>query len=236
MFTKVFCVFVATIANTVICSRAVADAHLDAVPTPTDSAFESQELADEACVALQHKDYDKAISLLEKAIASNKGDAGSNFDPLSYAVHKEDSLWHGRTQLVKMLKDRPLMKTYLRTSDEIWSWACSKYGDKVLGRRVEWDSSVLKTELKAEHDIPDDGQLGKIRIRNLSIDPNLSEVDAQTEKSKAFESLWECAVFELYNIQHAKEFDQACSKVINGEMDQNTFVKTMFFIEHKTRS
>ena len=143
-------------------------------------------------------------------------------------------MWHGRKQLVTMLKDRPLMKSYLGTSDELWSWTCSKYGDKVLGSRVEWDSSDPTTGTDADHRMPYDGNAGRIRIRNLSLDLNRSEKDAPTEKSKAFERLWSNAVFELYNIQHAKEFQHACNRVINGEMDQKTFVRTIFFIELKS--
>lgn len=199
---------------------------------PDASSLNSEELADKAIAELQNKNYYKAISLLNLAIASNAGDEGAGFNPMLFAVRENDSLSYGQKQLENMLRDRPLMKRYLDSSDDVWRWAALKYGEKVLGCDVEWDFGRLITGLTAEHDFPTKGHPGRIRVKKPSFDPTIYDAAALNMKSAAaFEELWSCVVFELYNIQSADQFQRLSDQILDDKIDRDKFVKTMFFIE-----
>jgi hypothetical protein len=190
-------------------------------------------LAEEACTELANNNFNKAVVLLKAAIEANPDDLGTKYDPKKFDSLDKESLEHGRIQLEKMLNDRPLMRTYLKPSDEIWNWAWRKYSEKIDGARIVWNASRPGGGRLAESMPPFDRMPGQIMVRNIIIDPKLSDTQAVTRKQMAFETLWLAVVFELHNIENTKDYPDVCESVRRGNMDEETFVKTMFFHEFK---
>lgn len=202
-------------------SETLPRASLDEIIPTTLSANARRALLDD-------QNYDRAIDLLLEAILSNPDDIGADYDPKVFLHQPTDALEHGRKQLLKMLADRPLMNRYLDESDDLWSWAAWKYGAKIAGSKVVWDSSPTDDpHCSAQHHIPTHGEDGTIRIRDLSLD------DFLNNKTAAFDRLWSGAVFELHNIENAAEFDELYDRAKSGDVTEEEFVKSMFTIELK---
>jgi hypothetical protein len=202
---------------------------------PDQSASVPDKLLTKAVIALQNNDYAQAISLLRKAITSNDGDAGANYDPLDFPIFEKDALNHGQLQLQSMLRDRPLMGAFLNPTDDIQTWAALKFAEDVLGSRIDWDPENPKSLLlSAEHIPPYNGEPGRIFVRDISLQSKPGDSRERSEKAEIFEQLWSAAVFELHNIKNAREFFEIETKAINGDLDQDTFVKSMFLGEFKT--
>ena len=126
------------------------------------------------------------------------------------------------------------MQTYLNRSDDIWWWACSKFGTEIVGERIEWDSTDPPPETDAQNTPPQYRRPGQIRVRNASTHWHPIDAEAREEKAKAFEKMWSRAVFELYNIAHTKEFERVYLAARLGKIDRKIFVRKMFVIEFKS--
>jgi tetratricopeptide (TPR) repeat protein len=223
---------IATVIASCLCfnsSESFGQNRVDIPPTDAPIKTASDFLAEDAQHALSvEKDYDAAIDFLREAISSNPDDMGAKYDPKLFQRQQPDDAEHGRKQLLKMLADRPLMNRYLDESDDLWSWAAWKYGAKIAGSKVVWDSSPTDDpNCPAQHHIPTHGEDGTIRIRDLSLD------DFLNNKTAAFDRLWSGAVFELHNIENAAEFDELYDRAKSGDVTEEEFVKSMFTIELK---
>jgi hypothetical protein len=194
---------------------------LDQVIPETLSANARHALVD-------NQNYDLAIDLLREAILSNPNDIGADYDPKVFLHQPSDAPEHGRKQLLKMLADRPLMNQYLDESDDLWSWAAWKYGAKIAGSNVVWDSSpTVDANCPAQHRMPTHGKDGAVQVRKVSLD------DVMNNKAAAFDRLWSGAVYELHNIENAAEFDELFHRAKCGTVTEEEFVKSMFTIELK---
>jgi hypothetical protein len=214
-------------------SGACAQSNGDLSSSEKNPVLYPTQLAERAQVALRKSDYDGAIALFKQAISLNEGDSGANYDPSKLPSIDYDSLRHGQVQVENMLKDRPLMGTYLHSSDNLQIWAIFKYAEKVLKSPVNWDPGVLKnSKLEAEHEIPYDGLPGRIRIKDVTLESKAGDFDRNSKK-RAFELLWSSAVFELHNVGYAKEFLDTSRKAANGDLDPDAFVKAIFLTELK---
>jgi hypothetical protein len=183
-------------------------------------------LAREACLDAWAGDYDQAAKHLRAAIASHPDDAGRRYDPWTLPLHDKSALEHGQKQLEQILRDRPQMNSNLRSSDLLWVWAAAKFGEKIEGAEVDWDASPPSVgQTEADHLPPYGGQPGRIRVRKS---------DIPSGDPRTFETLWVDAVFELHNIEHAKEFARIEGQAFDGSITQDQFVKAMFSVERKT--
>ena len=199
------------------------DANHDAA---NEQGAKSEALARDACLSGWAGDYDQAAKHLRAAIASHPDDAGRRYDPWTLPLHDKCALDHGRKQLEQMLRDRPQMKSNLRSSDLLWVWAAAKFGEKIEGAEVEWDASPPRGgQTDADHIPPYGNQPGRIRVRKN---------DSALGDAAAFEKLWMATVFELHNIENAKEFARIEWQAFDGSITQDQFVKAMYSIERKT--
>jgi hypothetical protein len=184
-----------------------------------------ESLAGEAAAALRKGDYDEAARLMERAIKANQGDVGIDYDPWKFPKLADEALDHGRSQLLKMLANRPLMDAHLAVSDDLWKWTSRKYASKVFAGDIVWDDSPPTGQ--AEHIPPDVAGTGKIRVKNAPADLNAKK------EAAAFEDLWSSAVFELHNIHNAAEFNRLDEQVRAGEILEGEYVKGIWLAEFK---
>lgn len=147
-------------------------------------------------------------------------------------------LRHGNKQVVKMLADRPAMASYTSSSgkkqkvtrqDHIWQWAATRYGTRIHAARVEWDNHPVQCGMEyiAEHDTPENGENGRIRIRSIFTD------EYHRTRRATFDELWSACVFELFNIQSSVAFDGIYTQAINGDLSRDEWLRLNTQLEHK---
>lgn len=127
------------------------------------------------------------------------------------------ALGHGELQVIRMLKDRPVMKTHLTRNDLIWKWVVRKFAGEDLPDTIDWDKRAPYGGAKASHLYPCKTERGRINIA----------------KGLSFEASWAGAVFELFNISLCAEFKRVIKKAYEGRLNKREFTLKMAQIEFK---
>jgi tetratricopeptide (TPR) repeat protein len=159
----------------------------------------------------------KGIDDLKTAVRLNPGDAGANYRPSSGAQLTPEAIRHGQQQVDKMLRDRPAMNRYGRESDFLRQWAERKFAGEDFGQPIVWDSSP-PLHSDAENLAPTEDEPGAILVEAVySSGPKRGA-------ERSFEELWAGAVFELHNINYAKEFVRLNDEAAEGKVSKKDFV------------
>lgn len=162
-------------------------------------------------------EHAKGLADLAAAIRLNPRDAGVAYRPTSDATLADEALKHGRRQVEAMLRDRPNMNQYGQATDFLRQWAVRKFAGEDLGQIILWDSSS-PLHSDAENIAPTNGEPGAILVEGV--------YDSGPNKGcpRSFEELWAGAVFELYNINYAKEFVRLNDEADEGKVSKKDFV------------
>jgi hypothetical protein len=140
---------------------------------------------------------------------------------------RESDLERGKTELRRMLRDRPEMKRHLSEDDELFQWAAKKFAGEDLPTWIEWQDR-WETESEACHMPPDDKSPGWIFVKNI----RSSRLQQLANGSQAFDTLWLHAAYELHNIQGHEEFNRLYEKVYAGTITRDEFVLGMARTEY----
>ena len=142
---------------------------------------------------------------------------------------------HGNNQVIKMLSDRPAMKSYVNSSgkvgsvepsDSIWQWASKKFAGEDLGELIDWNSGAPSGA--GCHDADNNTYpTPRIRVR--------STFKCYKEEARPFDSLWSSAVFELFNIEGAKEFDELYDQAVACKLTKMQYVRNNLAVEYKAK-
>jgi hypothetical protein len=184
---------------------------------------ESDRAAREAFKSLWKYDYDRGREFLKKAISSHANDAGIKYDPLQPADVDENDMDYGREQVAKMLADRPQMKLFLNSQDDLYWWAVRKFGAKMHDSRIEWNSAA-PAGAEAQHRYPFANRPGSIQVRPISPE--------EGSESQEFERLWMRTAFELHNIEGARRFKQISVLALDKQIKKEEYVRAMFGVEY----
>lgn len=193
--------------------RAIAD-FSDAVKLKPD---EAKYYGMRGTSRLRKGDYESGIADLKAAIRLNTGDLGENYQPSSNKELAPEALQHGRKQVEKMLEDRPAMAQFGDEAAFLRSWAARKFAGEDLGSLIDWDPTP-PLHSDAEHFAPE----GKLHGAIL-IEPRY-ENGPMRGQPRSFEELWAGAVFELHNINYAKEFVRLHKEAADGKIAKDDFV------------
>ncbi|MGA2062657.1 MAG: tetratricopeptide repeat protein [Thermoguttaceae bacterium] len=166
---------------------------------------------------LRKGDYGQGLADMKEAIRLNPNDLGEKYQPTSNKELSAEALTHGRKQVEKMLKDRPAMAQYGEEIEFMRSWAARKFAGEDLGSLIDWDSTP-PVHSDAEHVAPE----GKLHGAIL-IEPNYADGPKQGQ-GRSFEELWAGAVFELHNINNAKEFVRLRKEAEEGKVSKEDYV------------
>ncbi|MGD0518660.1 MAG: tetratricopeptide repeat protein [Thermoguttaceae bacterium] len=166
---------------------------------------------------LRKGDYEQGIAEMKEAIRLNPNDLGAKYQPSSNKGLSAEALEHGRKQVEKMLKDRPAMAQYGEETEFLRTWAARKFAGEDLGSLIDWDATP-PLHSDAEHIAPERKLHGAILI-----EPNYTEGPKQGQ-ARSFEELWAGAVFELHNINYAKEFVRLHKEAEEGKLAKNDYV------------
>jgi Flp pilus assembly protein TadD len=169
---------------------------------------------------LRKGDYDSAIADMKTAIQLNPNDLGANYRPSSDKQLSPEALAHGRKQVEQMLKDRPAMAQYGEEIEFLRTWAARKFAGEDLGSLIDWDPTP-PLHSDAEHIAPE----GKLHGAIL-IEPHYTE-GPQQGQARSFEEFWAGAVFELHNINYAKEFVRLRKEAEEGKLTKREYVSSI---------
>jgi tetratricopeptide (TPR) repeat protein len=166
---------------------------------------------------LRKGDFDQGIADLKEAIRLNPHDLGMNYQPSSNKELSPEALKHGQKQVDKMLADRPAMAQYGDEAAFLRNWAARKFAGEDVGSLIDWDPTV-PLHSDAENLAPE----GKLH-GSIMIEPRYTDGPKQGQP-RSFEELWAGAVFELHNINYAKEFVRLHKEADQGKVSKRDFV------------
>jgi Flp pilus assembly protein TadD len=166
---------------------------------------------------LRKGDYAKGAADLKAAVALNPGDAGLRYKPSHDVPLSAEAVRHGREQVAAMLHDRPAMAQFGDEAKFIRDWAERKFAGEDFGEPLDWDPSP-PLHSDAEHLAPGDGDHAAILVEaDYTTGPN-------DGKPRSFEELWAGAVYELHNVNYAREFVRLNEEADQGKVSKEAFV------------
>lgn len=175
---------------------------------------------------LRKGDYAKGTADLKAAIALNPGDAGIDYKPSGDTKLSPDALRHGQEQVAAMLHDRPAMADFGDEAKLLRNWAERKFAGEDFGELIDWDPSP-PLHSDAEHLAPGDGDNAAILVEaEYTHGP-------KDGKPRSFEELWAGAIYELHNVNYAREFVRLNDEAERGKISKERFVADILKYELK---
>jgi hypothetical protein len=111
-----------------------------------------------------------------------------------FDISTED-LNYGQEQVRRMVRDRPTMAAFLKSSDPVWNWCARQFAGEFTGSRYTWDANqVEKDGALAWHIEAADGRPGAITVGQ------------KWNMGSGGEEHLAAAIFELFNIRNDEEF------------------------------
>ena len=168
-------------------------------------------------VWLRKGDYAKGAADLKAAIALNSADEGLHYQPSNGSRLSAEALARGERQVAKMLHDRPAMAEFGDEAKFLRDWAKRKFAGEDFVEPIDWDPSP-PLHSDAEHLAPGGGENAAILVEaHCTSGPNEG-------KPRRFEELWAGAVYELHNVNYAREFVRLNDEADRGRVSKEAFV------------
>jgi tetratricopeptide (TPR) repeat protein len=166
---------------------------------------------------LRKGDYAKGAADLKAAIALNSGDAGLHYQPSNGSTLSARAVAHGQQQVAKMLHDRPAMADFGDEAKFLRDWAQRKFAGEDFVEPIDWDPSP-PLHSDAEHLAPGGGENAAILVEaHYTSGP-------KEGKPRSFEELWAGAIYELHNVNYAREFVRLNDEADRGKVSKEAFV------------
>jgi Flp pilus assembly protein TadD len=166
---------------------------------------------------LRKADYTRGIADLKAAVALNPADEGQHYQPSNGSRLSAEALARGQRQVTHMLHDRPAMADFGNEAKFLRDWATRKFAGEDFVLPIDWDPSP-PLHSDAEHLAPGDGQNAAILVEaHYTAGPNEG-------KPRGFEELWAGAVYELHNVNYAREFVRLNDEADRGRVSKEAFV------------
>ncbi len=116
-----------------------------------------------------------------------------------------------------MLHDRPAMAGHGKDAGVLRDWAARKFAGEDFGELIDWDdSSPLHSD--AEHLAPAGDEHAAILVEELYTG------GPREGQPRSFEELWAGAIYELHNVNYAKEFVRLNDEAEEGTVSKEAFV------------
>jgi tetratricopeptide (TPR) repeat protein len=175
---------------------------------------------------LRKREYAKGVADLKAAIALNPGDAGLHYQSSNGSQLSAKATAHGQEQLAKMLHDRPAMAAFGDGAKFLRDWAARKFAGEDFVELIDWDPSP-PLHSDAEHLAPGNGDNAAILVEpHYTSGPNEG-------KPRSFEELWAGAIYELHNVNYAREFVRLNDEADRGRVSKEAFVAGILKYELK---
>ena len=186
-----------------------------------------------AALRIGQGDYQAGIDDLHRVLEINPNDPAAKFESWLKQPLTSAALRQGEEQVRRMLHDRPKMAQFGEKAEVLQKWAARKFAGEDLCNVLVWDATE-PADAVAQSRPPTSKRPGEIRVRKTLFE------GATKGKDVPFETLWSAAVFELYNVMNAKDFDLAEDEVIAGRLTKREFTAKIADCEYhaaeKTRA
>ncbi len=126
-----------------------------------------------------------------------------------------------------MVRDRPAMAKYGEKAAPLYEWAARKFAGEDLHEPFLWNSAEPLPDFPADNQSPTAGQPGSIRVLGKE------RTGPAQGKDRMFEELWHDAVFELYNIAGAKDFQRIEADAAAGKLSRDGFCEKILDVESR---
>ncbi len=128
---------------------------------------------------------------------------------------------YGRSQVDRMMNDRPAMAHLVKPGDVVYEWTARRFGGLSCGQRIEWFSGAFTVNFRAINQPPGQGKSGFISIRETFNNHKLSP-----------QELWCSAVYELYNISNGPFWAEHANLARLGLLSRHTFIQAGSRLEY----
>ena len=180
-----------------------------------------------AAFCILQGDFDRALADFQTMMKLNPQDPAAHFETAKKHPLDEKDLEHGERQLRQMLKDRPAMGEIGEKADPLYRWAGRKFAGEDLGERILWNPAEPPPEFPCDHQSPEPGCPGFIRIHEKYTAGPLKG------KAMSFEELWSGAVFELYNITGVEDFQRIQNEATEGRLAREEYITGELEVESR---
>lgn len=152
-----------------------------------------------------------------------------------------DEFKRGEAQLEQMIKDRPLMATYVHKGDALWTWTARQFGGQFLPAGIEWDSRHPDWNAISRFNGNIDPALNKNYKGSIFVRPDYigADVGAGPQPTSGLKSgcvMWLEAVFELFNLRNRDRGIAVMRRALCGQSNRESFVVEMALVEAGVQS
>ena len=176
---------------------------------------------------IKRGDYDGGVADLHTAIRLDPKDPAAKFESWQKQPLTAAAIQHGEEQVRQMLRDRPAMAQFGEKAKVLCQWAARKFAGEDLQKEIFWDATEPDGSDAVSYP-PTANKPGRIRLRKTYSD------GANKGKELTCEDMWNHAVFELYNVENAEEFQRLTLDAVDGKLTKETFATKM--VECETRA
>lgn len=162
-------------------------------------------------------------------------------DAERWRKQQQDDRRHGEQQVDAMLHDRPQMAKLVSPGDSIYAWTVRQFALSGVGSRVFWYNltnvsmpfaafSGLEYRRPYSDNLlyfhrPYQAPKGEILLRQI---PTSADNDEQLRQA---DFLWQCAVYELNNIQSSAQFHRTSEDAFTGKISRSEYIRRNATIE-----
>lgn len=179
---------------------------------------------------IEHRFFGKTAFLLfiVAAFAFQAGCQGNTTTAVRLPPTKLSStdLRFGEEQVGRMMRDRSKMRIYVGQGDIIYTWMARQYGGEKVGQHIYWSKEK-----------PDCGSC--VSSYSVTTDTNIHVIHVAEEhqigtgeiEEMPSELSWRCAVYEMYNITHAKLLRSYLISAIQGKLSKKDWIESCLRLE-----
>jgi hypothetical protein len=141
---------------------------------------------------------------------------GCSGRPGSPAALKQPDLAHGRLQVERMLRDRPVMRNLVQEDDELYQWAVRQYAGERLGHPIDWNPADGKESI---------GRFSSQRHRGEICISKFVESKEKAPESQSFDGLWGSFFIQTQYIETRRDRPELMLLAVGAGISRVDFIR-----------
>lgn len=164
------------------------------------------------------RDYSAARECFAKAVAEDLRGRGLTLPDETTPTLSEEDLAHGRQEIARLLRDRPVLADYVREGTPVWNWIVRRFAGEGGTGRIFWDAEP-PVGFDGECVHGRDGVQPAIRVGMRETSGNALGAPL------SFQRTLSGVVFEFFNHVAEKEFASCYAQLCAGSIDPAAFAR-----------
>lgn len=136
--------------------------------------------------------------------------------PGNPAVLKQSDLAHGRLQVERMLRDRPVMRNLVQEDDELYRWAVRQYAGEQLGHPIDWNPADGKESIC---------RFSSQRLRGEICISKFSESKEKDPQPQSFDGLWGDFFIQTQYIETRRDRPELMLLAVGAGISREDFIR-----------